>query len=227
MEKKESPKDAKGKNVPADLNIKAKVSGLSTWLFGATKFLFGVLLLPFVYSSSQAFLNEFALIEKQHQLYFWAGAITLVMLYLFVWEPAIIYAKGQKLLEAFFQFFTPLVKVAPFVIPIYTIVLFGLYWFTLAVTGDKNIVDFFLFLFGFTMSLHLVFGAKALRQKQGDFLKSNYIFGFSFVYIINLALLAFCLNLIFGVFSFVNFSNNTFSGGKNIIEAVFKQLFLR
>lgn len=232
MGKKEFPK-IEGNFKPKDFDfgqsggISGKISGFSGKAFGIIKFILGICLLPLVYSSSVSFVNEFALIEKSLQSCFWSGVISLLVVYLFILEPAIIYAKGQKLLELFFSFFKPLVKVAPYLLPIYTILLFILYWSFSLISQNPAVIKTFIFLFGFSIAFHLVFSAKTMRSKQGDFLKSNYIFGFSFIYIVNLMLLALCLNLIFKEFSFVNFFNCSFQIAKNIFYAVFKQLFLR
>lgn len=222
MEKKASPKKENNLN----LNIKPRISGLSHWFFGIGKFILGISLLPFVYSVSVSFLNEFTLIDKLLQNYFWAGAISLLITYLFIWEPAVIYAGGHKILEVMFNFFKPLVKVAPYLLPIYTIVLAISYIILSGVVKSPNLVSYFIFLLGLSVSLHLIFSAKTLRAKKEDFLKGNYIFGFSFVYIVNLAILSFFLNLMFDKFSFVNFSNQTFQIAKSIFSAVFKQFFL-
>jgi hypothetical protein len=204
-----------------------KMAGLSSKTFGLIKFILGVCLLPFIYSITIAFLDQFALIDKSLQNSLWSGIITLLIVYLFVWEPVYIFQKGQKLLEIIFNFFRPLVRVAPFLLPIFTILLFILYGIlSLFVTSDSLIQDF-MFLFGFTFSLHLIFSAKSIRTKKSDFLKANYIFGFSLIYIINISLLAFCLNLIFKDFSFVVFSNKTYQIASDIFYGVFKQLFLR
>jgi hypothetical protein len=211
-----------------DINLQPKVSapGIPSKLFGIIKFILGICLLPFVYSTSVSFLNEFGALDKHAQNNFWSGLITLLIIYLFVWEPAIIYAKGQKMLELIFSFFRPLVKVAPYLLPIYTIILFIGYWVLSYMTKSPKVLVYFMFLFGLSMGLHLIFGAKSLRTKQEDFLKSNYIFGFSFVYILNLILTALILNFIFEKFSIVNFLNNSFQAAKVIFRAVFGQLFL-
>ncbi len=219
MEKKSSP------NITAGLPPKA--SGFSGKVFGITKFILGICLLPFVYSLSASFLREFGLVEKGFRDYFWAGVITFIIIHFFVYEPAIIYQRGRRLLELIFSFFAPLVKVAPPLLPIYSIVIFIAYLLLSLVFKAGELFNFFLFLFGFSLALHLVFGAKSIRAKQGDFLKANYIFGFSFIYIINLALLSLCFNLVFTEFSFVNFFNASFLTAKNIFYIVFKQLFLR
>ena len=212
-------------NLELGLSGKSKISGFPHRVFGIIKFILGICFLPFVYSVSVAFLNEFSAVEKTVQNYFWAGVISFIILYLFVYEPVIIYNKGQRLLEIAFQFFKPLVKVTPYLLPIYTIVIFILYLLLPSLLKTQESFGYFIFLFSFSLTLHLIFSAKSIRSKQGDFLKANYIFGFSFVYIIDIVLLTFCLNLIFREFSFVNFFNNSFQIGKNIFYAVFKQLF--
>jgi hypothetical protein len=218
MEKKES--------VKRDNSAVSKTAGLSGRAFGIIKFILGVCFLPFVYSFSVSFLNEFGIIQRQAQDYFWAGVISLLIIYLFVWEPAIIYAKSQKILEVIFSFFKPLVRVAPYLLPIYTLILFVLCGLLSVVFKSDSLIRHFIFLIGFSIALHLIFSARTIRPKQGDFLKANYIFGFSLVYIINVSLLAFCLNLFFKEFSFVNFISQSYQIAKNIFYSVFSQLFL-
>jgi hypothetical protein len=83
-----------------------------------------------------------------------------------------------------------------------------------------------MFLLGFSIILHLVFSSKAVRSKKGDILRSNYIFGFSFIYIINLGVLALFLNIIFKDFSFVSFCNSAYSIASGIFRAIFSQFFV-
>lgn len=207
--------------------IKPKVVGFSSRIFGIIKFILGICLLPFAYSGSRSFLNEFSAIEKALQNYFWTGVISFLIVYLFVWEPARVYARGQQFLEVIFKFFAPLVKVAPYVLPIWAIIFCLIYGLISLIAKTAECLNYFLFLFGFSITLHLVFGAKSLRTKETGFLRGNYIFGFSFVYILSVTLAAFCLNLIFKEFSFVNFFNNSFQIAKGILSGVFEQLFLR
>lgn len=207
-------------------DFSSRISGLSSKLFGVIKVILAVLILPFVYSSVAAFLNEFAQIDKSLQQIFWNGGITFLAIYLFIWEPALIYNKGHKLLEIMFSFFKPMVNVAPFLLPIYTILLFIIYGLLSLGISSRWLIEYTLFLAGFSSILHLTFSAKAIRSKKGDFLKANYIFGFSFILLLNAALLAFCLSLIFSKFSFVNFCNISFTTARDIFYAVFKQLFL-
>ncbi|MFA5157232.1 MAG: hypothetical protein WC532_07635 [Candidatus Omnitrophota bacterium] len=223
MEEKEFPKPGLGGNVVAE--AKSKFSGFLSWLFSFTKFLFGVFLLPFVYGSTVAFLKQFNGVTSTGQTFFWSGAISFLLVYLFICEPLSIYTRGHKILEWVFSFFRPLVKVAPYLLPIYTILLGVLYLIIASVAKSADLTNNFVFLFGFTLSLHLVFSAKTLRSKKGDFLKGNYIFGFSFVYITSILILSFFLSLSFEKFSFVSLSNQAYQIGRGIIIGVFNQLF--
>jgi len=221
---KESPLSKESSGISGDFS--SKISGLSSKAFGIIKFILGLLLLPFVFSSSISFLNEFGLVGNSFQLIFWNGIISFLVIYLFIWEPALIYNKGHKLLEIVFSFFKPMVNVAPFLLPIYTILIFIIYGLLSLAIKSSWLIEYAVFLIGFSIILHLVFSSKTIRTKKGDFLKGNYIFGFSFIFILNVALLALGLSLIFKEFSFVNFCNISFGIASKIFYAVFKQLFL-
>jgi hypothetical protein len=206
--------------------IQSKLQALTKRSLSVFKLLLGLSFLTFVYSSTKAFVAEFSNIELRYQRPLWEGLVAFVIVYFFVYEPAKVYQKGQKILEVIFKFFAPLVKVAPYVLPIYTILLFCLYpLFALIFPYDETLV-YFVFLFGFSLALHLVFGAKSLRTKTGDFLKANYIFGFTLVYIIDVLLFSLLLNLVFEKFSFVDFFNVAYKTSHEIIVAVIKQIFV-
>jgi hypothetical protein len=210
--------------------IKSKTSVFLNRILHIIKLLLGISLLAFVYSSSTAFLKEFNFVEKPLRAYFWSGVISFLILYLFIYEPARIYEKGQRLLGLIFKFFAPLVRVASYLLPIYTIIIFSLYPLFQLILKHKGqsaaATSYFVFLGGFSITLHLVFSAKSLRSRRGDFLKGNYVFGFSFVYIINMLLVALCLSLILEKFSFIDFSSDAFQTAKDIFKAIFKQIFI-
>ena len=222
--KEEFPKEKEELTPAPEGKLTSAVAGFASRIFGILKFILGVCSLPIVYASSQGFLSELSQVTKPLQDAFWGGVITMLLVYLFVWEPVVVYTKGQKILEFIFRFLKPLVRVAPYLLPIYTLLIFAVlvplaYFF-------KDLTWYAVFLIGLTITLHLIFSAKTMRVKKGDFLKGNYLFGFSLVYIINLMLLSFGLSIMFDKFSFVNFCNHSFQIAKGIISAAFTQLFL-
>ena len=125
-----------------------------------------------------------------------------------------------------FRFFSPLVKIAPFVLPIYTILLSLAYLILTKMADTREFLTIFIFGIGFSLALHLVFSAKTLHSKQGDKLRSNYIFGFSWIYILDALLLALFFNLAFENFSFLTFFNSSYQTSRSIYLAAFRQLFL-
>lgn len=226
MEKKESPKKVDESKLKSETKGASKPSWISNKVFDIIKLVLGICLLPFVYSCTVSFLGQITFIESSLQNYFWSGVITFLLIYLFVWEPVWVYERGHKLLEFVFSFFQPFVKVAPYLLPIYTIVTFIIYLILAAFIKEAWLINYTMFLLGFSIILHLVFSSKAVRSKKGDILKSNYIFGFSFIYIINLGVLALFLNIIFKDFSFVRFCINANSIASGIFQAIFLQFFV-
>lgn len=218
MDKKESPSK--------EINFSPKMPGFSSRIFSIIKLILGLCLLPFVYSATIAFLKECAILDKAVTHYFSYGIISFLVLYLFIYEPLAIYNKGQKVLEIVFRFFSPLVRVAPYVLPIYTIIICFIYLLYSLISKSTDSLRYFVLLLGFSIALHLVFSARSLRSRQSDFLKANYIFGFSFIYIINLVILGYVFSLMFEPFSFVNFCDHSYHITRDILNAVFKQLFL-
>jgi len=190
------------------------------------KFIIVVFLLPWIYSLTLAFINESKLIEEKLINQFTRGIISFLVIYLFVYVPGKIYQKGQKITEATFRFISPLVKVAPLVLPIYSIILFLIYCLVSRFIESDFLLELFMFLIGFSIIFHLVFSAKILHSRKDDFLMINYLFSFSIIYIINISLLALGFSALYGPFSWLSFCRFSFHISKGIFTATFLQLFL-
>ncbi|MFH1577915.1 MAG: hypothetical protein ABIC18_02455 [Candidatus Omnitrophota bacterium] len=190
------------------------------------KFIVGVLLLPVIYAITVAFINESRTIEKLFFNSFVIGIISFLVFYLFVYAPDVIYQKEQKITEAAFHFLSPLFKFASYVMPVYGIILFLIYGILSLVTKNPFLRQFFMFMIGFSFIFHMVFSAKALRSHKNDFLMTNYIFSFSFIYIVNISLLALGFSILYLPFSWFTFFRLTFQITKHIFSSVFIQLFL-
>ena len=224
MARKELPKAVKQDS--KELNEIPKIPGLSSKAFGIIKFILGVMLLPFVYSATVSFSKSFSVVDAAQQENLWAGMVTFLVVHLFIWKPTVIFAKGQQVIEVLFSFVKPLVKVAPYLVPIFAIILFALYKISAVMVSPGRLLPQFMFFFGFFIALHLVLSAESLRSKEGDFLKANYIFGFSFLYLTTLLVIALCINATFKHFSVVGLLNDAFLKAKDIYFAVFKQMFI-
>ena len=219
-----NPKKEPSEKVFSDLKPPSK-NQIKEFLLISLKLAIGLCLLPALYAVTFCFIGELAKLEGAAVRPFVWGVIGFLVIYLFIWEPAIIFKKGQRVLEVIFRFFAPLVKVAPFVLPIYTILISIGYFIGLQFFGMKGFIPLFIFGIGFSLALHLVFCAKTLRAKSGDKLKANYIFGFGCIYILDALLLSLFFNLAFEHFSFLSFFNGSYQLSKVICLTIFKQLF--
>jgi hypothetical protein len=206
--------------------LKPKVRQAFDRILSIIKLILGLCFLAFVYTGSVGFLQELKSADRRLQDDFWSGVITFVVIYLFFWEPAKVYLKGQKILTVIFKFFAPLVKFAPYVLPVYTILIFALYPLVHHFYKHPLILEYFIFFGGLSLAMHLVMTAKSLKSKPGDFLKANYIFGFSLVFILNLLLIAICFQLLLDKFSFFNFYQGAYNESLRIYHAVFRQIFV-
>ena len=207
-------------------NLQSLNPNRSAKALSVLKFIVVVFLLPWIYSFTIAFINESKIIGKIFLDPFVSGLISFSVLYLFIYEPGKLYQRGQKITEATFRFFSPLVKVASFVVPIYSIFLFLIYYLLSLSVESDSLLKLFIFLLGFTIALHLVFTARSLHSRKNDFLMINYLFSFGFIYIINLALLALGFSILFASFSWLSFGKESLQISKDIFSAIFSQLFL-
>lgn len=203
---------------------KSLFANLSNSFLSLLKLVIGILLLPFVYGTTLNFVKELFKLPKDIVSAFIFGGLIFLIIYLFILEPRAIYKKGQVIVELIFKFFSPLMKVASYVVPIYTIIFLVLFWMLQAAL-KINLTKEAIFLVGFSFCFHIVLTAKILRGKEQDVLKANYIFGFSLVYILNLIMLALFFNFIFTDFSFVEFSNQSYSDAQKVYYLILQQIF--
>lgn len=192
------------------------------------KFIFAVVFFPILVAVSLSFSNELQKLSPHLVSAFVWGVFTYLVIHLLLYEPAPVYQKGQKITEIVFKFFAPLVRLASFFLPIFTILLL-LAFYLLTITLKKPLrleyQSYFMFFISLFMILHIVFTAASLRNRQTDFLKANYFFAMEFIYIINIGIIAGMFSLIFTEFSFLNFFNGACSITQNIFVVVFNQLF--
>jgi len=206
--------------------VKEKVSDLGNKTFSLIKIALGICMLPFVWFFAVGFLSELSIAEKPLQAYFWRGVLVFTLGYLFIWEPVGIYARGQKIMEVLFAFIKPLVRVAPYLLPIYSILCYVAFLCVAPFVKNPQLPGWLAFSLGFTLSFHLVFSSKTLRGKKEDFLRSNYMFGFGFVFILCLVILAGIISSLSANFSFIKFFNGSYNAAIGFFQAIFRQLFV-
>lgn len=190
------------------------------------KFVFFILLLPLVVTMTVNFMQQLEALPSEYIAYFIRGIAIYLFIHLFIYEPAGVYGYGQKVVGSIFKFFAPLVTVAPFFLPIYSLLLLMLFYFAQLFIKDDRVIYCFMFLVSFTLTMHLVFTAKSLREKDKNASKPNYFFALALIYTVNTFILALMFNLIFEDFSFPQFFLSTTRQAGHIYMSVFRQLFM-
>ena len=190
------------------------------------KFIFFILLLPLFVASTVGFIKELENLPAGLSLFFQRGILIYLLIHLFIYEPQPLYQYGQNLVIAIFRFFAPLVKVAPFFLPIYSIVILILFYFFDLIFKSPSWENYFMFAFSFTLTMHMVFTAKALRAKDSNVVKPNYFFAMSIIYIVSVFLISLLFGLVSKDFSFPGFFDTTVAMTADVYKTIFHQLFV-
>lgn len=190
------------------------------------KFVCFILLLPVVITGTMAFIKGLDGLLYELTSFFVRGILIYLIIHVFLYEPKPVYQYGQNIMSAIFGFFAPLVKVAPFVLPIYSMIFLILFYLASLIFKSADIGHYFMFLVSFTLTMHMVFTAGALREKDKNVVKPDYLFAMSLIYVIDMSIMALMLGLILTDFSFPQFFSETTRMTGNVYHAVFFQLFV-
>ena len=173
-------------------------------LFSILKFFLAIVLLPLVIAVSIAFYQQLMKMDQLSPFFIW-GVFSYVIMHLFLFVPQYTYEFGQKVFASFFPFSVVLAKLVPLIAPLWMTLLLVLYYIVSTIFKMKGIGQFFVFMGGFTLSLHIILTAQDLHDEDSNALKANYLFSISLIFILNLFLVSLLMSLDFKQFSFVSF----------------------
>ena len=192
----------------------------------ALKFVVAVLLLPVVIASTVALNGQVMAVTDGLQQKLWLGLLSYLVLKFFVYDFMHVYQFGQGIVTFCFQFLKPLVNAAPFVIPIYTVLVLIAYAIVSAL-GKMTlpVQGYFFMVLAFTFAMHIILTAQALYTKDTAVGKPTYFFSMQLIYIVDVFLIALVMNAALPAFHFVDFFKTLGSVSYDIYRAVFTQLF--
>jgi hypothetical protein len=195
-------------------------------LLAVLKFIVFILLIPVIISSTTGFKNEIMQLDQVTLRFFISGIISFLIVYLFIAEPQGLYDYGQRLVSHIFSFFQPLVEIAPFVIPIYSIIFLIVYSVSSLIFVMEKYQNIFIFLFSFSFVMHLVMTAKVLKNKGGESGGADYCFATGLIYLLNIFFISLFLDLVVTGFSFPEFFKTAAHIAGKIYVTVFRQFFV-
>jgi len=214
------------------------------------RFIISILLMPVCVIITISFYNGIFSIKdvSASGLYFILGALFYSIVYLLLFRLDFLYIFGHESMHAFATFCsggkasnmkvsskegsvkttTPnfFVMLAPYLIPVYTVIIAALYFILSFFIDITKYSEVFMFLIGFTLMLHLAYTAESIRGKQSDLIKSGYLSSISFIYIVNLVIVFFIMSLFFQGASFADFIIDVYEKTRFFYCSFWKQLFL-
>ncbi|MFH0877232.1 MAG: hypothetical protein V1863_03300 [Candidatus Omnitrophota bacterium] len=194
-------------------------------MLAVLKLFLAFLLLPIVIGITIAFLDSLREMKTSVAAAFGWGVVVYLILHILLYEPATVYDTGKKIAEKAMSFFSPLVKVAGFCVPIFTILSFVAYFFASVIWKQSNFFGYFVFLASFMLTMHLVFTANSLKGKQAGAMRENYFFALFIIYIVNILIVAGAFSLLSYDFSFLSFIRKVGHAAGAIYTVSFRQLF--
>jgi len=194
-------------------------------LYSVLKFVLAVLLVPVVIGLTAAFLDGLRETDSRIAAAFGWGVIAYLVLHILFYAPAQVFDAGKKMSEQAVGFVFPLVKVAGFCIPIFTLLAFGLYAFVAAVWKRPDTLPFFVFCASFTFTMHMVFSANALKDKKPGWLKENYLLAIFTIYIVSMILISLVFSFLTPDFVLAHFFKRCGHVAGALYSVSFRQLF--
>ncbi|MBN1353768.1 MAG: hypothetical protein JW994_03745 [Candidatus Omnitrophica bacterium] len=212
------------------------------------KTIIGILFIPFAIAVTQAFFRSLKALDFLNiNLFILIGGFFSYPVFRIVfYKPNYIYALGHEAVHVVATWIcggkvtsfqvseaggsvtttktNPFIRLAPYFIPIHTLFLFLLYWALLRFFNVTRFFNAFIFLAGFTMSMHIFMTIETMKTAQPDIAKTGYFFSALLIYVANIFVLVFTISLILRDISFLHFARNTFVVAKDIYLNFFGKL---
>lgn len=214
------------------------------------KFIVGILIIPIAVAISIVFFKQLGFVRTlsypSSQFFLW-GVVAYTGMHLFLFKPRYLYTLGHEATHALATWFCGgkvtgfnvskkggavsttknnfFISLSPYFFPFYTLVISLVYFLGSLFYNLSYFSGYFIFLVGLTLSMHIISTVEVMRMEQPDILRTGYIFSVVLIYIINIALIALIVSLLFRELSFTWFLSNSYSTSKAIYIKVFKQLF--
>jgi len=216
---------------------------------GLLKEAIGIVFAPALISITRSFYQELTNVNTltAASKYFLFGLAAYVFLYIVFFKMDYLYVFGHEFVHAISVWIfggrvltfnvkkksgsitstksNIFVDLAPYLVPIYTILIAVVYLIVSSFWGARLFLKHFIFLLGFSFCFHLVMTVDKMKIKQPDFLKLGYFNSLILIYFVNVIMLSLFFGILFSNFSFGYFLNSFLFDTKEIYIDIFDQLF--
>lgn len=214
-----------------------------------SKYIIGALLIPLAIGFSKAFyigLSSLDYINVRLHLFIW-GIVCYMLMHILFFKPTYFYTLGHEAIHILATWLCGghitsfsisrwggnvstsktnfFIELSPYFVPIYTIALILIGPLIKNQLADTYILSAYIFSLGFTLGMHLIMTAEALKLKQTDIMKSGYLFSLMIIYIGNLLIVFLILSLFTKDLSFKTYFLKSLDFSKNIYLSAWNKLF--
>ncbi|MDE2028717.1 MAG: hypothetical protein KGJ11_09285 [Candidatus Omnitrophica bacterium] len=180
-----------------------------------------ILVIPILAAIIIAFQDHVLALPVHKEACLLWGAGVYVGLNLFVYDFKKAFEWGKALIEKMVSFF----KSAVYLVPVYSLIIVIVYLIAAALGRGNAFQPYFLFILGFTFTMHLVLTAHEIYGSDKSPLKSQYLLVFSAVLASNLIIISLLLTLTCQ-YSFVGFVKSIASHTSHFYKSSYKLLFV-
>lgn len=190
------------------------------------KFILALIVIPISFFLSESFRHVLIDLPEIELHSFLFGIALYVAIHLLVFEPQGLYLFGQRLLEKSLGFYPPLASIISRALPIYAVILGLGCWGVSLFYRNFEFESVVMFFLGFTLSLHLTFFSKELRESDNSLAKSNYLLFIQLEYFLIVLILSTIFIFLDSDFSFGQFFLAVFESVKTFYVDVYRKLFV-
>ena len=214
-----------------------------------SKYAIGALLIPLAIGFSKAFysgLLSLDYINVRLHLFIW-GIVVYMLMHILFFKPTYFYTLGHEAIHVLATWLCGghitsfsvsrwggnvstsktnfFIELSPYFVPIYTIALILIGPLIRNKLVNVHILACYIFSLGFTLGMHFIMTAEALKLRQTDIMKSGYPFSFMIIYIGNLLIVFLILSFFTKDISFKTYFLKSLYYSRNIYLSVWNKLF--
>ena len=189
------------------------------------KIIFTVLFAPVVYASGVNFYQHLNGYPAPHGEFFRWGMYAFLLVFLFLHRFEKMYQAGQSAMMELFKFLAPLNYALTRVIPVYTLLLFVVFFIWGKLHDLSLYIHYFQFFAGFFFMMHILLLARELQDEESSFIKPSYLFQMSLYFVFSLCVMVLLLDLVVWQSTFLQFGSDVLADARDIYLVVIHKIF--
>ncbi len=190
------------------------------------KLILAILILPFVIVCAIGFQEHLANYPEIYKKFFLWGMGAFLLSFLFIHQLWTMYEFGQKITSGIFKFLSPLDRFFSNIVPFYLVIVIAGFYITKNFFNLDSYDHYFIFFTGFTFCMHVLITAQDLQEKEKTFVKPDYFFMMSIIFILNIFLIIALLDLVVGRLTFPVFFKSLIKESEHMYFFTLKKIFL-